>query len=363
MDEARQASNPAIRVDEARQASNPAIHVDEARQASNPAIGVDEVRQASNPAIHVDDPMRQSGTHPVIAADLDAAHAADAPAPTSTDATTADADADAPRSTRTSEPPSSRAEPLPRRPARSLPPPTSARIEPPAVTPSTHELQTMVDPPRWPAILTAMGAIVVLTLVIVRSGPAPKRTAPVPDPAGQVAPVDAGMTAVAPDAPGEPAIDAAEALVPDAAEALVPDAAEALVPDAAPTTDAEPAADADPAEDYKKPLATAARAIEDGDYERALAQVEQSLATKRSARGFVVRADALRRLGRIAPALESADEAIRLNSRYAPAWEMKGKILWSARRYDEARPVYERFLALQPTGESANTVRALLGIR
>ena len=105
----------------------------------------------------------------------------------------------------------------------------------------------------------------------------------------------------------------------------------------------------------------ARRALDDGDYDRALALADESLAVRRSARGYVVRADALRRLGRVDLAVQAADAAIKANASYAPAWDLKGKILWSARRYDEARPAYERFLQLQPTGEAADTVRALLG--
>ena len=75
----------------------------------------------------------------------------------------------------------------------------------------------------------------------------------------------------------------------------------------------------------------------------------------------MVRADALRRLGRIDPALEAIDAALKANPAYAPAWELKGKILWSARRYDEARPAFQQFLKLQPTGEAADTARSLLG--
>src|SRR5436190_1682124 len=91
-------------------------------------------------------------------------------------------------------------------------------------------------------------------------------------------------------------------------------------------------------------------------------------ADRRARRGGArVRAGALRprrqarRSGRIDKALEATNAAIAMQRSWAPAWELKGSILWSQRRYDEARPVYEHFLELQPRGEAADTVRALLG--
>jgi tetratricopeptide (TPR) repeat protein len=83
---------------------------------------------------------------------------------------------------------------------------------------------------------------------------------------------------------------------------------------------------------------------------------------KNSARGHVTRAEALRRLDRIDEAITAADRAILVTKSYAPAWYIKGSILWSVRRYAEARPVFETYLELQPTGASADNARELLGL-
>ena len=212
--------------------------------------------------------------------------------------------------------------------------------------------------PRWPAILTGLGALALLVFVVVKSGRNHASRPPVDAAPGYV-PLDAMRALPPPAAP------------PDAAAAHTPPidapAPAALVDAGAPPPTARDAGGgataADAGVDYKVPLESARRALEDGDYDRALALADESIAVRRSARGYVVRADALRRLGRIDLAVAAVDAAIKANGAYAPAWDLKGKILWSARRYDEARPAYERFLELQPTGEAADTVRALLGIK
>ncbi len=257
-------------------------------------------------------------------------------------------------------------------PARSPAPAAATITEPPARAASTRseplpdrvkvertEPVESIPPnqrgPRWPAIATGLGALAILAFVVVKSGRGGGTHAPVDAAPGYV-PLDA-MRALPPPPP--PAVDAA--LVPppsavDAALAAPPADARAVPTDAAAAIGA-----LDAGGDYKAPLEGARRALDDGDYDRALALADESLAVRRSARGYVVRADALRRLGRVDLAVQATDAAIKANASYAPAWDLKGKILWSARRYDEARPAYERFLQLQPTGEAADTVRALLG--
>ena len=47
-------------------------------------------------------------------------------------------------------------------------------------------------------------------------------------------------------------------------------------------------------------------------------------------------------------------------SDYAPAYYERGMILWSARRYDEARPALTKYLELDPKGRDAGTVKKLL---
>jgi hypothetical protein len=49
-----------------------------------------------------------------------------------------------------------------------------------------------------------------------------------------------------------------------------------------------------------------------------------------------------------------------MNESYAPAYEQKGMMLWSAQRYSQARPVLEKYLELDPTGKKADTIRSML---
>ena len=286
-------------------------------------------------------PKRQTREQPALVPASESAAAAEATTapPASESAPPSAAPAPAPpRSTSPSEP-------LPERVA-------ADRTEPVETLPPNQR------GPRWPAILTGLGALALLVFVVAKSGGKHAARPPVDAAPGYV-PLDAMRALPVPPAP------------PDAAAALAPPA-DAPAPTALVDAGASPpmvrdaggsATGADAGVDYKVPLESARRALEDGDYDRALALADESIAVRRSARGYVVRADALRRLGRIDLAVAAVDAAIKANGAYAPAWDLKGKILWSARRYDEARPAYERFLELQPTGEAADTVRALLGTK
>jgi tetratricopeptide (TPR) repeat protein len=79
-----------------------------------------------------------------------------------------------------------------------------------------------------------------------------------------------------------------------------------------------------------------------------------------TARAYLERAKALQRLDRVDAALESVDSAMGIVSNYAPAYYQRGMILWSARRYDEARPALAKYLELDPNGRDADTVKKLL---
>ena len=101
-------------------------------------------------------------------------------------------------------------------------------------------------------------------------------------------------------------------------------------------------------------------ALEDGDPETALTLLEQSLKLRKTARSYLERARALQRLQRIDEAVAAVDEALKLNSTYAPAYEQKGMILWSAQRFAEARPALEKYLELDPEGRKAPMIRGML---
>jgi DNA-binding response OmpR family regulator/tetratricopeptide (TPR) repeat protein len=101
-------------------------------------------------------------------------------------------------------------------------------------------------------------------------------------------------------------------------------------------------------------------ALEDGDADQALQLLDQSLKLKRQARTLLERARALQRLRRIDDAIGSIDDAIKMNDSYAPAWEQKGMLLWSEKKYAEARPALEMYLQLAPDGARAATIRSML---
>jgi len=101
-------------------------------------------------------------------------------------------------------------------------------------------------------------------------------------------------------------------------------------------------------------------ALEEGDAEEALALLDQSIKLKKQSKTLLERARALQRLRRIDEAVASIDDAIKMNESYAPAWEQKGMLLWSEKKYAEARPALEMYLQLAPDGARADTIRSML---
>jgi DNA-binding response OmpR family regulator len=158
-----------------------------------------------------------------------------------------------------------------------------------------------------------------------------------------------------------PPIDAAVAVArPDAAIVPRPDAAViATVPRDAATGSATPTGD-DKTKEARQLYDKGHDALEEGDAAGALELLDESLKLRKTARTYLDRARALQRLGRVDDAVASVDEAIKMNSSYAPAYEQKGMLLWSAQRYQEARPVLEKYLELDPNGKRATLIRGML---
>jgi hypothetical protein len=104
----------------------------------------------------------------------------------------------------------------------------------------------------------------------------------------------------------------------------------------------------------------AVAALDDGDAEQALQYADSSLKLRRTARTLLERARALQRLERIDEALASVDEALAIVSDYAPAYEQRALILWSARRYDDAKQAMRKYIALDPNGHSVDAFKNLL---
>jgi hypothetical protein len=245
-----------------------------------------------------------------------------------------------------------------RRP-RTLPPPPGRPVTP-ATDPGLPPNQVG---PRWPAIITGAVALALLTFVIVRAGKRRGRSG-----AASGSP-DAALIAVASDArsatpDAQPAGTAPVDAAPVDAAPMDAGPVDAGPVDAGPVdarpVDAGSTIDAGP--DWRTKLVQSRAALADGDAEAALALADEALQIRTSARGLVMRAEALRRLDRPDDALAAANRAIAVTRSYSPAWYVKGQILWSVRRYDEARPVFETYLEMQPTGATASNVRELLGL-
>jgi tetratricopeptide (TPR) repeat protein len=96
------------------------------------------------------------------------------------------------------------------------------------------------------------------------------------------------------------------------------------------------------------------------NFARALELAEASLRMRKTARTYLLRAQAEQRLDRVDDALASVDAAAQLAPEYGTVWETRGRILWAARRREEARAAFERFLRLEPDSPKAASVRRLM---
>jgi CheY-like chemotaxis protein len=101
-------------------------------------------------------------------------------------------------------------------------------------------------------------------------------------------------------------------------------------------------------------------AMDEGDFARALQLAEASLRMRRTARTYLLHAQAEQRLDRVDDALASVDAAAQLAPESGTVWEIRGRILWAARRRDEARAAFEKFLRLEPDSPKAASVRRLM---
>jgi DNA-binding response OmpR family regulator len=118
----------------------------------------------------------------------------------------------------------------------------------------------------------------------------------------------------------------------------------------------------DKATEAKTLLDKGSAALAEGDFQQALALAESSLKLRRTARTFLLRAKAQQRLDRVDDALASVDAAERLAPENGSVWELRGRILWAARRREDARAAFERFLEIEPEGPRAAQVRRLLSV-
>ena len=184
--------------------------------------------------------------------------------------------------------------------------------------------------------LSSAGAFALIVLAALLAGTAVylriRRASPVEQPVAtaDAAVIDGG--AVAPAPPPDGAVSGPVA-TPDAAPVSV-DAAGAPAVDAA--IDAA-ASTEDRAAQAKALLDQANDAIQEGAFDRALSAADSSLALRKTPRAYLARAKALQRLDRIDDALAAIAAAEQMAPKYASVFELRGRILWAARRKDEAR--------------------------
>jgi DNA-binding response OmpR family regulator len=272
---------------------------------------------------------------------------------------------------------------MPRRNTREVPlvvPPPEAEpappVEPPRPAPPPPRVSVAggVAVPRREGpgpiakLLIAAAAVMVGAMVFAHCRKKHEATTPVAEGSGSnvETPADAAEQPVAFGLDAAPSMDAGIATVAkgDAGVAKVAkrDAAIAT-PDAAMVASTVDAAKPDASDRVKQArelLEQAQAALEDGDPEQALQLADRSITLRSTARAYLERAKALQRLDRVDAALESVDSAMGIVSNYAPAYYQRGMILWSARRYDEARPALAKYLELDPDGRDADTVKKLL---
>lgn len=200
------------------------------------------------------------------------------------------------------------------------------------------------------------GAMVLLALAAVLAGLAVYMRLRKTKPVDHVA-IDAGMivTPVVPDAATEPGGLDAGALVVASDAGMIVDAA--VVRDAATDRATKIAEDS---KQSKALMDQANDALQEGDFEQALKLATASLKLRRTARAHLVKAQALQRLSRVEEALSAIDAAEDLSPRFPLVFELRGRILWAARREDEARIAFEQFLELSPNGATAAQIRRLL---
>ncbi len=241
-------------------------------------------------------------------------------------------------------------------PPEPLPPPPRSSLQGSGVARSSS------GPGTGPLVLFILAALLTGVALLVWL----KR----PDSTPAVA-VDAGVAGdnytvdpITPDAAGAEVVVDAQVTPPpaDATQVAVAiDAQAAPVRDAAvtPTIDGG-VATVDRTKQAKLLMEQAHDALQEGNFTLALEHIDGSLKLRKTARGYMLRAQALQRLDRIPEALDSVDLAAEAAPTYPPVFELRGRILWAAGRKDEAKFAFEQFLALESDTPKAESIRDLI---
>lgn len=144
---------------------------------------------------------------------------------------------------------------------------------------------------------------------------------------------------------------------------LVPgDATVVAIADAGPADANVATVDAgiDKKKEAKRLLEAAQKAFAAGKYDEAIEQADASLKFRKVMRAHLLKAQAYQKLNKVTEALDAVDMAVEIDPTYAPAFELRGRILWAAGRKDEARFAFEQFLAIETDGPKAEAIRDLL---
>ncbi len=231
-------------------------------------------------------------------------------------------------------------------------------VDPPRERVSSRQLDTdgsrVVSRDQGPGAggITLIAVAAVLAAIAVYfwvSRDTKRKVAEVPSDGSAIVMAERDASDVPPDA-GTPLGDAAVAIaVVDAGPTRV-DAAVASTVDAG----------ADSTKQAKVLYTQAHDANSEGAYAKALELADASIAVKSTARGHIVRAQALQRLGRVDDALRSLDVAQRLAPKYATVYEVRGNILWALRRWDDAHDAYNKYLEIDQDSDHAEQIRQRL---
>jgi Tetratricopeptide repeat len=176
---------------------------------------------------------------------------------------------------------------------------------------------------------------------------------------------EAAPAGAAPPVASAPALEAkvAPASAPPAADPAPSPPAETVPPVVAVPASAAaepPARPRDPEAQLKRLLAAGERHYESGSFTAAIEEFSRAVSIRPSAPALVGLARALYDANRSREALAELERAVVLDPRYAPAHLLLGEIHQGDGRTKQARADYERFLALEPDGEQARAVRAIL---
>ncbi len=122
----------------------------------------------------------------------------------------------------------------------------------------------------------------------------------------------------------------------------------------------KPTGEADKGASAKALFDKAHDAMDESNYAQALELANASLKLRKTARTYLLRAQAEQRLDQVDAALASVDAARAISPEMSAVWETRGRILWAARRRDEARAAFEKFLELDPSSPKAAGIRRLI---